>query len=65
MNRPITPLNPGKEIRMNARHRAEAAIHVTDDGLVVAHCLFKTTPADRGMAVVDVYRIEAGMLAKH
>lgn len=38
---------------------------VADDDLVVAHCLFKTNPADRGMAVVDVYRVEAGMLAEH
>ena len=38
---------------------------VADDDLVVAHCLFKANPADRGMAVVDLYRIEAGMLAEH
>lgn len=38
---------------------------VAEGDIVVAHCLFKANDADRGTAVVDVYRIADGMLAEH
>lgn len=38
---------------------------VADGDLVVAHCLFKANEADRGMAVVDVYRVSEGLLVEH
>lgn len=38
---------------------------VADGDLVVAHCLFKANDADRGTAVVDVYRISEGLLVEH
>jgi predicted SnoaL-like aldol condensation-catalyzing enzyme len=38
---------------------------VAEGDLVVAHCLFKANEADRGTAVVDVYRVADGMLVEH
>ena len=38
---------------------------VADGDLVVAHCLFKANEADRGTAVVDVYRVSEGLLVEH
>ncbi len=38
---------------------------VADGDLVVAHCLFKANEADRGMAVVDIYRVSDAMLVEH
>ncbi|MFJ4652480.1 nuclear transport factor 2 family protein [Nocardia sp. NPDC088792] len=33
--------------------------------LVFAHSLFTTGPDDRGIAVIDVFRIEHGLIAEH
>ncbi|WP_036840608.1 nuclear transport factor 2 family protein [Pleomorphomonas oryzae] len=38
---------------------------IAEGDLVVAHTLFQTSPGDRGMAVVDIYRVEDGRLAEH
>lgn len=38
---------------------------VAEGDLVVAHCLFKAHAADRGTAVIDVYRVADGLLAEH
>ncbi|HEU4410658.1 MAG TPA: nuclear transport factor 2 family protein [Polyangiaceae bacterium] len=38
---------------------------VADGDLVVAHCLFKAHEADRGTAVVDIYRVQDGKLVEH
>jgi len=38
---------------------------IAEGDLVVAHTLFQANPADRGMAVVDIYRVEDGRLAEH
>lgn len=38
---------------------------IAEGDLVVAHTLFQAKPEDRGMAVVDIYRVEDGRLAEH
>lgn len=38
---------------------------IAEGDLVVAHTLFQANPADRGTAVVDIYRVEGGRLAEH
>ncbi len=38
---------------------------IAEGDLVVAHTLFQARPEDRGMAVVDIYRVEDGRLAEH
>ena len=38
---------------------------VADGDLVVAHCLFRLNPTDRGTAVVDIYRVTNGRLVEH
>jgi predicted SnoaL-like aldol condensation-catalyzing enzyme len=38
---------------------------IAEGDLVVAHTLFQTSPGDRGMVVVDIYRVEDGRLAEH
>jgi len=36
-----------------------------DDGMVAVHYHFKRDPADRGMAVVDIYHVKDGYLVEH
>jgi len=38
---------------------------IAEGDLVVAHALFKINADDRGTAVVDIYRVAAGMLVEH
>ena len=38
---------------------------VAEDDLVVAHTLFQAHAADRGTAVVDIYRVRDGLLQEH
>lgn len=35
------------------------------DGLMAVHYLFRFAPEDRGMAVIDLFRIEGGYLVEH
>ena len=46
------------------RHDVKRVIH-GDDGTVVVHYHFRREPDDRGLAVVDVFRIEDGYLVEH
>ncbi len=38
---------------------------LADGDLVVTHSLLKTSPEDRGMAVVDICRLENGRIVEH
>jgi len=40
--------------------------HLYSDGdFVIVHSLVKTSPEDRGMAVVDIFRVELGKVVEH
>lgn len=43
----------------------EIARILVDGDLAAVHSLLKTSPDDRGVAVVDVFRIQDGMIAEH
>ncbi len=45
-------------------HDVKRVIH-GEDGLVAVHYHFRAAPADRGSAVVDIFRIENGYLVEH
>jgi predicted SnoaL-like aldol condensation-catalyzing enzyme len=45
-------------------HDVKRVIH-GDDGTVVVHYHFRREPEDRGLAVVDLFRIEDGYLVEH
>ena len=45
-------------------HDVKRVIH-GEDGAVVVHYHFRREPEDRGLAVVDVFRIEDGYLVEH
>jgi predicted SnoaL-like aldol condensation-catalyzing enzyme len=38
---------------------------LADGDLVAVHCLIKANPQDRGMAMVDIYRVKEGKIAEH
>ena len=38
---------------------------ISEGNLVVKHSLFQSTPDDRGIAVVDIFRIEDGLIVEH
>lgn len=38
---------------------------ISEGNLVVKHSLFQSTPDDRGTAVVDIFRIENGLIVEH
>ena len=49
--------NPGSTVEIS---------HVVADGdLVAVHYRFKVKPDDRGMAVVDIFRVENGKIQEH
>jgi predicted SnoaL-like aldol condensation-catalyzing enzyme len=45
-------------------HDVKRVIH-GDDGTVAVHYHFRREPDDRGLAVVDIFRIESGYLVEH
>ena len=45
--------------------RFEIARLIAESDLVVAHTLFRAHPGDRGTVVIDIYRLEGGMLVEH
>ena len=38
---------------------------ISEGDLVVEHSLFQSNPEDRGAAVVDIYRVEDGLIVEH
>ncbi len=52
----------GRHLRMT--HDIKRVIH-GQDGTVVVHYHFRREPNDRGLAVVDIFRIEDGYLVEH
>jgi len=38
---------------------------IAEDDLVVKHSLFQITPSDRGIAVMDIFRVEDGLIVEH
>ena len=48
----------------NMRHDLKRVIY-GDDGTVCVHYHFRHKPGDRGLAVVDLFRIEGGYLVEH
>ncbi|GAB3983176.1 nuclear transport factor 2 family protein [Actinoallomurus acanthiterrae] len=38
---------------------------IAEDDLVVLHSLLTTSPKDRGMAAVDIFRLEDGKIVEH
>ena len=38
---------------------------IAEDNFVVLHSLLKVSPEDRGTAVVDIFRLEAGKIVEH
>ncbi len=38
---------------------------ISEGAYVVKHSLFQSTPQDRGVAVVDIFRLEDGLIVEH
>ena len=38
---------------------------IAEGDFVVLHCLAKTTPEDRGMVAIDIFRLEQGRIVEH
>ncbi|MEM7057547.1 MAG: nuclear transport factor 2 family protein [Pseudomonadota bacterium] len=49
----------------NAEARFTVARVIAQGDLVVEHSLFQGSPGDRGIAVVDIYRVEDGLIVEH
>lgn len=52
---------------MGSRPEAQFTIGrvIAEGNLVAEHSLFRETPDDQGVAVVDIYRVEDGLIVEH
>lgn len=49
----------------NPNHRARIVRVIADDHLVAVHVHVTNGPTDRGVAIVDIFRVEHGKIVEH
>lgn len=55
----------GRMVEQNPLLSLEIKRMLADGDLVMAHSLMRTSPADRGTALVDIFRVKDGKVVEH